>query len=127
MPDAILLEIFVFLKPQKERQIWLRHMKTISPFLRFPVVTGLTGNEFSLKVRLQFYQHGGRYERCSFIDRPNCHFIVVVACRCIAGILHGTRQPTQASQKYEFSSISKRQEGEHFLVRAGENVVVKLI
>ena len=90
----------------------------------FPVVTGLTGNDFNIKVRLQFYQHGGRYERCSLTDRPNSHFIVVMACRCIARILHGVRQATKASQKYKFSSISKQQDGKHFLVRAGENVAV---
>ena len=42
----------------------------------------------------------------------------------IARILHGARQATQASQKYKSSSISKRQDGKHSLVRAGENVAV---
>ena len=75
-------------------------------------------------MRLQFYQHGGRLERTSFIDRVNSHFIIILACCCIARILHRTRQATQASQKYRSSSISKRQDGKHFLVRAGENVAV---
>ena len=75
-------------------------------------------------MRLQFYQHGGRVERSSFVDRVNSHFIVIMACCCIARILHGARQATQASQKYKSSSISKRQDGKHSLVRAGENVAV---
>ena len=91
--------------------------------LWLPVITGLTGNNFNIKLRLQFYQHGGRFERTSLIDRVNSHFIIIMACCCTTRILHRSRQATEASQKHKSSSISKRQDGKHFLVRAGENVV----
>lgn len=68
------------------------------------------------------YQHGGRFEGSSLIDPPYNHFIIIVDHCCLARLLHRPRQAAQASQKYKFSSISKRQDGKHFLVRAGENV-----
>ena len=82
-----------------------------------------TGNNFYIQARLQFHQHGGRSERPSLIDRPNSHFIIIMAGCCFTRILHGARQATQAPQKYKFSSISKRQDGKHLLVRAGKNVM----
>ena len=75
-----------------------------------------------MKMRLQFYQHGGQCETTYFSDRPTSYLIIIMACCCIARILHGARQTTQASQKYKSSSISKRQDGKHFMVCAGENV-----